>query len=149
MERDVEAVEPDVSKAEARDPEWPDDESRCLEDLSSKNVFAPSFLLLNLMIIFSSCSLSLWQKNPNKCCSQSLNFFPNMFKPAEVVAKASMLCKLHHNVHLQQIYYHLWVITVTKITLKTSQELRMLSSVTINCQVLNDWLNSGSQLSEL
>ena len=32
---------------------------------------------------------------------------------------------------------------------KTSQELRMLSSVTINCQVTKIFMNSGSQLSEL
>ena len=32
---------------------------------------------------------------------------------------------------------------------KTLQELRMLSSVTNNCQVLSDRLNLGSQLSEL
>ena len=33
--------------------------------------------------------------------------------------------------------------------LKTSQELRMLSSVTINCQETKIVMNSGSQLSEL
>ena len=33
--------------------------------------------------------------------------------------------------------------------LKTSQELRMLSSVTINCQITKIVMNSGSQLSEL
>ena len=32
---------------------------------------------------------------------------------------------------------------------KTLQELRMLSSVTINCQVTKIVMNSGSQLSEL
>ena len=32
---------------------------------------------------------------------------------------------------------------------KTSQELRMLSSVTINCQITKIVMNSGSQLSEL
>ena len=32
---------------------------------------------------------------------------------------------------------------------KTSQELRMLSSVTINCQITKLVMNSGSQLSEL
>ena len=32
---------------------------------------------------------------------------------------------------------------------KTSQEFRMLSSVTINCQVTKIVMNSGSQLSEL
>ena len=32
---------------------------------------------------------------------------------------------------------------------ETSQELRMLSSVTINCQVTKIVMNSGSQLSEL
>ena len=35
------------------------------------------------------------------------------------------------------------------VTHKTSQELRMLSSVTINCQVQKVVMNSGSQLSEL
>ena len=33
--------------------------------------------------------------------------------------------------------------------IKTSQELRMLSSVTINCQVTKIVMNSGSQLLEL
>ena len=32
---------------------------------------------------------------------------------------------------------------------KTLQELRMLSSVTVNCQVTKIVMNSGSQLSEL
>ena len=32
---------------------------------------------------------------------------------------------------------------------KTSQELRMLSSVTINCQVTKIVMNSGAQMSEL
>ena len=32
---------------------------------------------------------------------------------------------------------------------QTTQELRMLSSVTINCQVTKIVMNSGSQLSEL
>ena len=36
-----------------------------------------------------------------------------------------------------------------KQNIKTSQELRMLSSVTINCQVTKIVMNSGSQLSEL
>ena len=35
------------------------------------------------------------------------------------------------------------------ITIKTSQELRMLFSVTINCQVTKIVLYPGSQLSEL
>ena len=34
-------------------------------------------------------------------------------------------------------------------SLKTLQELRMLSSVTINCQITKIVMNSGSQLSEL
>ena len=36
-----------------------------------------------------------------------------------------------------------------KDTHKTSQELRMLSSVTLNCQATKIVMNSGSQLSEL
>ena len=39
----------------------------------------------------------------------------------------------------------LQIVTMTK----TSQELRMLSSVTINCQITKIVMNSGSQLSEL
>ena len=35
------------------------------------------------------------------------------------------------------------------LIMKTSQELRMLSSVTINCQVTKIVMNSGSQLSVL
>ena len=36
-----------------------------------------------------------------------------------------------------------------QLVLETSQELQMLSSVTINCQVTKIVMNSGSQLSEL
>ena len=39
--------------------------------------------------------------------------------------------------------------TKHRIWSKTSQELRMLSSVTINCQITKIVMNSGSQLSEL
>ena len=35
------------------------------------------------------------------------------------------------------------------VSVKTSQELRMLSNVTLNCQVTKIVMNSGSQLSEL
>ena len=38
---------------------------------------------------------------------------------------------------------------LSKVQYKTSQELRMLSSVTIDCQVTKIVMNSGSQLSEL
>ena len=37
----------------------------------------------------------------------------------------------------------------SQFTAETSQELRMLSSVTINCQITKIVMNSGSQLSEL
>ena len=38
---------------------------------------------------------------------------------------------------------------VVVMVYKTSQELRMLSSVAINCQITKIVMNSGSQLSEL
>ena len=51
------------------------------------------------------------------------------------------------------IYIHLFVITKSifhrDALIKTSQELRMLSSVTLNCQVTKIVMDSGSQLSEL
>ena len=37
----------------------------------------------------------------------------------------------------------------SRLHIQTSQELRMLSSVTINCQITKIVINSGSQLSEL
>ena len=45
----------------------------------------------------------------------------------------------------------LWITTFTAMHVwaKTSQELRMLSSITINCQITKIVMNSGSQLSEL
>ena len=44
----------------------------------------------------------------------------------------------------------LWTVeNETQMLLKTSQELRMLSSVTINCQVTKFVINPGSQLSVL
>ena len=46
--------------------------------------------------------------------------------------------------------YHFWSILIEKeLFLQTSQELRMLSNVTLNCQVAKIVMNSGSQLSEL
>ena len=42
-----------------------------------------------------------------------------------------------------------WCLLKMVLVSKTSQELRMLSSVTINCQVTKIVINSGSQLSEL
>ena len=38
---------------------------------------------------------------------------------------------------------------LNKLPIKTSQELRMLSSVTINCQVTKIVINPGSQLSDI
>ena len=47
-------------------------------------------------------------------------------------------CKLHKFKQKSENYHT-----------KTSQELRMLSSVTLDCQVTKIVMNSGSQLSEL
>ena len=48
------------------------------------------------------------------------------------------------------IYYVIWHLELLGgYQWKTSQELRMLSSVTINCQITKIVMNSGSQLSEL
>ena len=41
------------------------------------------------------------------------------------------------------------MIKILKMMMKTSQELRMLSSVTLDCQGTKIVMNSGSQLSEL
>ena len=41
-----------------------------------------------------------------------------------------------------------WIVGVMSCH-KTSQELRMLSSVTLDCQVTKIVMNSGSQLQEL
>ena len=43
----------------------------------------------------------------------------------------------------------IWKYTFLHVYIKTSQELRMLSSVTINCQVTKIVMNPGSQLSVL
>ena len=40
-------------------------------------------------------------------------------------------------------------IVESESNIKTSQELRMLSSVTLNCQVTKIIMNSGSQLSDM
>ena len=47
------------------------------------------------------------------------------------------------------IKYNFYHIEFSTMINKTSQELRMLSSVTIICQVTKIFMNSGSQLSEL
>ena len=61
----------------------------------------------------------------------------------------NVLIQKHTLIH---ICVCLCVYTYTHIdtyTEETSQELRMLSSVTINCQITKIVMNSGSQLSEL
>ena len=52
----------------------------------------------------------------------------------------SVFCRFQRCIH---------TVLETPVCNKTSQELRMLSSVTINCQVTKFVLVSGSQLSEL
>ena len=42
-----------------------------------------------------------------------------------------------------------WIMYTLKPVYQTSQELRMLSSVTLKCQITKIVVNSGSQLSEL
>ena len=54
--------------------------------------------------------------------------------------------------HAKKKTARLWVtfaVVFIVVLAKTSQELRMLSSVTINCQITKIVMNSGSQLSEL
>ena len=50
---------------------------------------------------------------------------------------------------VENIHTNIQLTTETKKWNKTSQELRMLSSVTLNCQVTKIVMNSGSQLSEM
>ena len=52
-------------------------------------------------------------------------------------------------VGLHRTYSALYIVHRTVYCSVTSQELRMLSSVTINCQLTKIVMNSGSQLSEL
>ena len=80
MESDVEAVDPEVSKAEARE-EWFEEElePRCLvfkEGLGSRfGIFWGSSITERILIV------KIWE-------------------PAEVVPEASVLGKLHNNIHL-------------------------------------------------
>ena len=50
-------------------------------------------------------------------------------------------CIVAKNMNILDCYYSPSVLT--KLVLKTSQELRMLSSVTINCQVTKIVMNLG------
>ena len=54
--------------------------------------------------------------------------------------------KFMHDHKFQKCHDRKCVHTVLQIKTKTSQELRMLSSVTINCQITKIVMNSGSQL---
>ena len=49
----------------------------------------------------------------------------------------------------QRLYLYGFLRQISEKRKKTSQELRMLSSVTINCQITKIVMNSGSRLSEL
>ena len=50
---------------------------------------------------------------------------------------------------VENIHTNIQLTTETKKWNKTSQELQILSSVTLNCQVTKIVMNSGSQLSEM
>ena len=63
-------------------------------------------------------------------------FLPQMFNSSWTIC----------NMHCAILSLHVEVIEGMS---KTFQELRMLSSVTINCQTTKIVMNSGSQLSEL
>ena len=67
----------------------------------------------------------------------SLNFF-------EEVSVCCVSVSVHFTMHI-----FLSMFDSTKIRRETSQELRMLSSVTLNCQITKIVMNSCSQLSEL
>ena len=82
MESDVEAVDPEVSKADARE-EWFEEElePRCLvfkEGLGSSKIFG---ILWGSLIMERILVVKIWE-------------------PAEVVPEASVLGKLHNNIHL-------------------------------------------------
>ena len=82
MESDVEAVDPEVSKADARE-EWFEEElePRCLvfkEGLQSVGFFG---ILWGSSIMGKISVVKIWE-------------------PAEVVPEAAVLGKLHNNIHL-------------------------------------------------
>ena len=60
----------------------------------------------------------------------------------DVASLWHLLCWLHCSIYTLSN-------GIAAFIFQTSQELRMLSSVTINCQVTKIVMNSGSQLSEL
>ena len=65
----------------------------------------------------------------------------------EQVTKQDLTDGHSHPVNKEPTTDYMPQVIVVKI--QTSQELRMLSSVTLNCQVTKIVMNSGSQLSEL
>ena len=58
-------------------------------------------------------------------------------------------CKKNVDGQFAVLRDHLKAFMIGTYIFKTSQELRMLSSVTLNCQTTEIVMNSGSQLSEL
>ena len=70
-----------------------------------------------------------------------------MLAEAEVILKEGKYD--NSKMHRGKKDEHISPSVLTKLVLKTSQELRMLSSVTINCQVTKIVMNSGPQLSVL
>ena len=60
----------------------------------------------------------------------------------------SFVCQQEHICHRDQDGLYIQIHESLTV-LKTSQELRMLSSVTLNCQVKNNVMDSGSQFREL
>ena len=74
------------------------------------------------------------------------SIFPHQFLNVSPILISILLA-----IYLSVINYSHWQDNLTITTLKvkkTSQELQMLSNVTLNCQKRNTVMNSGSQLSE-
>ena len=84
---------------------------------------------------------SLWRR----CWSNSLHCF--RFLSYHSIVSRFLTGGFGFRKHTQKSFKYLTTKTVS--TTETSQELRMLSTVTLNCQVTKIVMNSGSQLSEL
>ena len=102
-----------------------------------------SMTQLQTHILEGKCSASTIQANEGGTKTQSgaPNCFPN-----------TNAAPPHNHPILEELEMAL-PLPKTKITtaatIKTLQELRMLSSVSLNCQVTKIVMNSGAQLSEL
>ena len=108
-----------------------------------ENCQIPSAKKMCLKKCPKKCPKNVSQKSINKKWPKKMS----QKSVKKVTQKVSQ--KMSWTSQLQSLWYRCYCAILAGFLYKTSQELWMLSSVTINCQITKIVMNSGSQLSEL